>query len=497
MAQQDTQRAVLDVLVIGTGFSGVGAGIKLLDAGISNFKIFEKSQGIGGTWYDNTYPGAACDVPSHFYCYSFEPNPNWSRIYSPQAEIQKYIEGCVDKYGLRKHIVHGAKVLALRLIEAEAVWEISFADGRKAKARHVINGGGGLHKPLIPDFPGKGQFTGPAMHTAEWDHSVRIDNKRVAVIGSAASAIQVIPAIANAAKSITVFQRTPNYIVPRGDRDFTAAEKKRFARWPWLREFYRWWIFKRMDLILFPITKKKSLLGNRIRQKVVGHMKDSIEDDELQKALIPTYRMGCKRILVSDDLFSTLNREDVDVEVSAIEAIEPKGVRTANGILHTADVIVYATGYDLDGHMASIEVTGLGGAALKDAWRNGQEAYYGCCVSGFPNYWMVTGPNTGVGTTSVVFMIEQMLDYLIKLISETKTGSMVTVKQKAQDDYNESLHKALDDSVWASGCKSWYINADGKITTLYPHNAGSFRKQMSVIQFADFDFVSTQDGQLA
>lgn len=398
----------LEVLVIGTGFSGVCAGIKLLEHGVSNFSIYDKSQGIGGTWYDNTYPGAACDVPSHFYCYSFEPNPDWSRVYSPQAEIQRYVEGCVDKYGLRPHIVHGARVTKLRLDVQSRLWQVTFADGSCVRARHVINGAGGLHKPSIPDFPGRDSFAGVAMHTARWDHSVDLTNKRIAIIGSAASAIQVIPEVAKTADKITVFQRTPNYIARRGDRDYTDREKRRFARWPWFQRLYRWWIYKRMDVLLFPITKRNSGFGRLAGATVMRHMRASVDDESLHPHLEPDYAMGCKRILLSDDLWDAINRDNVTVQTDAIECIEPEGVRTKDGTLHAADIIVFATGYDIEGHFRSIDVIGQNGRSLHEEWAIDQEAYFGSCVSGFPNYWMVTGPNTGVATTSVVFMIEQM-----------------------------------------------------------------------------------------
>ncbi len=489
-AGDDADSRVLDVAVIGTGFSGVCAGIRLLDRGIDNFRIFEKSRGIGGTWYDNTYPGAACDVPSHFYCYSFEPNPNWSRVYSPQAEIQQYIEHCVDKYDLRPHIVHGARVVELRLQEEEGTWRVSFADGRRVRARHVINGAGGLHKPSIPGFPGRDSFAGAAMHTAQWDHGVDLRNKRIAVIGSAASAIQVIPEVAKIAANVTVFQRTPNYIAPRGDRDYTESEKKRFARWPWLQRLYRWWIYKRMDVLLFPITKKHSRRGRVLGSRVIEYMRASIRDEKLHECLEPQYAMGCKRILLSDDLFDAINRDNVELVTDGIAAIEAGGIRTTDGALHAADVIVYATGFDIDGHLRSIKVFGLGGRSLEEEWADGAEAYMGCAVAGFPNYWMVTGPNTGVATTSVVFMVEQMTAYITRMIEASGRTNLICVQRRAQNRYNAGIASALADSVWASGCRSWYISESGKITTLYPNSARAFKRQLSRAGLDDFDFIA-------
>jgi cation diffusion facilitator CzcD-associated flavoprotein CzcO len=490
-AHADSNRT-LDVLVIGTGFSGVCVGIKLLEKGISNFRIYEKSQGIGGTWYDNTYPGAACDVPSHFYCYSFEPNPNWSRIYSPRAEIQSYIEGCVDKYGLRPYIVHGATVVEIRLDEQAGLWRVTFADGNRVFARHVINGSGGLHKPSIPDFPGRDTFSGAAMHTARWDHTVDLSNKRVAVIGSAASAIQVIPEVARIATAVSVFQRTPNYIAPRGDRPYTDSEKQRFARWPWLLRLYRWFIYKRLDILLFPITKKDSKRGRRAGGKVIEYMRASVKNSALHEYLQPDYAMGCKRILLSDDIWRAFNRDNVTLEPDGIERMEPQGVRTKSGTLHAVDVIVYATGFDIDGHLRSIKVYGQGGRSLEQEWAHNQEAYRGGCVTGFPNYWMVTGPNTGVATTSVVYMVEQMVRFIIRMIEAAGENSLITVKRSAQEAYNARLQAALDDSVWASGCNSWYITDSGKITTLYPNNAAAFKRELAGVSLQDFEFIDAE-----
>lgn len=483
------QTQALDVLVIGAGFSGICTGIKLLERGIRNFRIYEKSQGIGGTWYDNTYPGAACDVPSHFYCYSFEPNPDWSRIYSPQAEILRYIEHCADKYEIRPHIENGAKVTEMRLDESCGIWRVSFANGDIVDARHIVNGYGGLHKPSVPNFAGKAVFTGRTMHTADWDHSVNFDNKRVAVIGSAASAIQVIPELAKIVETLTVFQRTSNYIAPREDREYTAAEKQRFTRWPLLQRFYRWFLYKRLDLILYPITKKGSTAGKIGRKKVIQHMRASVKNAELHELLEPNYEIGCKRILLSDNLYSSLNRDNTVLESNAIDQIEPTGIRCKDGTLHEVDIIVFATGFDIDGHVRSINVYGSNGQSLVDAWVEGPQGYCGSCVAGFPNYWMVTGPNTGVGTTSVVYMIEQSIQFIMRMIESAGSTNMLSVKESVQGEFNKGIQSALSQSVWASGCDSWYITETGKITTLYPLNTAAFRKQLSQASLQDFDVV--------
>ena len=487
----DKSNETLDILVIGTGFSGICAGIRLLQNGSKNFRIVEKSQGIGGTWWDNTYPGAACDVPSHFYCFSFEPNPNWSRVYSPQAEIQEYLENCVDKYGVRPHIEHGMKVESLIFDDTNSMWEAHFQNGRVIRARHVINGSGGLHQAVWPDIPGRDSFSGPSMHTAHWDHSVDYKDKRVAIIGSAASAIQVIPAIADDAADVEVFQRTANYIVPRNDREYTDREKKRFARWPWLLRLYRKFIFLRMDMLLYPITRQGSWYGQQATRKIIQYIRETVDDPALHDALIPDFTIGCKRILISDDIYTTLNRDDVTLVTTAISTIEGKGIRTADNRLHEADIIVYATGYDVEAHGKSIKIIGPNQHDLEGDWQNGAEAYNGCCVTGIPNYYMVTGPNTGVGTTSVVFMIEQEVEYILKLIAKAGSDSTISVRPEAQAQYNVRISEELKGSVWASGCKSWYRRDDGKIVVLYPGSARTFRKQLRDVNFNHFEQVPT------
>jgi cation diffusion facilitator CzcD-associated flavoprotein CzcO len=476
----------IDVLVIGAGFSGVCAGIKLLEKGISNFRIYNKTRGIGGTWWDNTYPGAVCDVPSHLYCYSFEPNPNWSRKYPAQGEIKTYIEHCVTKYGLTPHIHHGKKIVKLMFDEIAGLWNVIFEDRNIVKARHIINGSGGLHVPSIPDFPGRETFDGAGMHTARWDHSVDMHGKRIAIIGTAASAIQVVPEMEKIGKEVFVFQRTPNYVAPRKDREYTTMEKIIFSKVPFLAKLYRWFIFMRMELLLFPVTKKNSPRGNKIGNLIKQYIRATVNDKNIHASLEPDYKLGCKRILISDDYYETLNRENVCLVTEEIQEIKPKGILTKTGQFIEIDVIIYATGFDIEKHLRSVEIIGLNKKSLLETWAVNQEAYQGACLAGFPNFYLVTGPNTGVATTSVVFMIEQQVHFIMQLIKRAGREKLISVKQEAQDRYNDLIHSALKDTVWSSGCKSWYIREDGRITTLYPYNGRTFRKQSKKVNFNDF-----------
>jgi cation diffusion facilitator CzcD-associated flavoprotein CzcO len=484
---------VLDVLIVGAGFAGICAAIKLREQGLHNIRIYEKAAGIGGTWWHNTYPGAACDIASHLYCYSFEPNPYWSRIYSPQKEIQAYIEHCADKYDVGKNIQLNTAVREFTFDEEHKLWIAHLDDGSNSSARHVIFASGALHLPAFPDIPGSEQFAGPSMHSAQWDHEVDFTDKRVAVIGSAASAIQLIPELAEVASQLDVYQRTPNYIAPRNDREFTAREKARFARWPWISRLYRAYLFLRGELLLFPIVKTRhySLRRERLEHMVKKHIRTSVARPGEREAMVPDYPLGCKRILIADNFFSAMNRSNVQLITSAITSIETDALVTADGERRGADIIVYATGFDLENYMRSTEVTGPGGIRLSELWSRAPAAYRGAFVPGLPNFYLTTGPNTGVGTTSVVYMIEAQLQLILQSIKLAGADKQIQVSQAAHDRYNHEIRGALKETVWAGSCNSWYKNEEGEISTLYPHNARRFRREHRMLRMEDFELSET------
>jgi len=479
----------LDALVIGVGFSGICAGIKLRETGITNFRIYDKAQGIGGTWWDNVYPGAACDVPSHLYCFSFEPNPDWSRLFSPQPEIQQYAEHCVDKYGLRPHIEFGREVESMDFDDALGLWCTAFTNGAPAWSRFIIAGMGGLHKPMWPDIPGRSDFAGAAMHTAKWDRDFDPAGKRIAVIGSAASAIQAVPALAKSAAQVTLFQRTANYIAPRNDLEYSDRQKRRFARNHLWARLYRWLIFMRLELFVYPIIGRRWYRTSRAKG-VINFMRRAVRKPALHDALAPHFELGCKRILISDDFYPSLNRDNVSLVTAGIDRIAVDGVVDALGNLHRADAIVFATGFDIDGQFHGMDVTGANGIGLRDVWKDRVEAYRGVMVAGFPNFFMTTGPNTGVGTTSVIFMIEQTVGWIMRCIGDLKPGETVTPREAAQRAYNDEIQALLGETVWATGCKSWYKREDGRIETLVPYNARRFRREMKTVRADDLILVS-------
>ncbi len=483
------QNDILDALVIGAGFAGICLGKRLLDAGISNFRICDKAEKVGGTWFWNSYPGAACDVMSHFYCFSFEPNPDWSRKYSPWNEIQAYSEHCTDKFGLRPYIDHGKEVSISRFDDASGLWEVSFEDGSRVRTRHVVDGSGGLHVPLVPKFAGAESFAGETWHSSLWRHDIDLAGKKVAVIGSAASAVQIVPEIAKTAAHVALFQRTANYVIPRFDRAYHAWEKWCFRHLPLYGRLYRLFLFLRYDWLAYPIVKTSA--DNIQRRYAVRQFRKlltkSVPDPELREKLTPDYPIGCKRVLISDNFFTSLNRENVSLLTEGIERFTPRGVQTVDGNVHEADVIVYATGFDTQGHHTDRRVIGPNGRTLSEAWSDAPIAYEGCMVTGFPNYHFVTGPNTGVGSTSVIFMIEQSANMIINCIKAAGGEGLISPKEEAMQAYDKEIQDSLAGTVWATSCQSWYKREDGHITILYPYNAQTYRRRHRKLREEHFD----------
>ncbi|MBL4740158.1 MAG: NAD(P)/FAD-dependent oxidoreductase, partial [Sneathiella sp.] len=459
--QLTSKEAILDHVIIGAGFAGICMGIKLLEKNCDSFVILEKEAGVGGTWYKNTYPGAACDVPSHFYCYSFEPNPNWSQVYSSQQEIQAYIKKCADKYSVTPKIRLNSAVASAHFDDNTGLWMILLETGEKFLARHVIIGSGGLNTPLIPTIPGADQFKGSIFHTAQWPRNLQLDGKKIVVIGSAASAVQAVPEIAKTAAQVTMFQRTPNYVAPRDNKSYSDKDKAAFTHSGLKRRLTRWGYFWRFDGLLFPIFKKKSSFRARATKIILGHMRHIIKDPLLRKKLTPDYELGCKRILISDDFYPALNRENVSVITDGIDQITENGVTDKTGRHHPTDCIVLATGFSLHDQMTSLDIRGVNGKRLTDIWQDRPAAYRGAQVAGFPNLFFVTGPNTGAGSTSIVFMIEAQIHYILQCIKKTGQDKLIDVKPEAVEAHNKSIQKDLDGMVWSTGCKSWYKSADG------------------------------------
>jgi cation diffusion facilitator CzcD-associated flavoprotein CzcO len=480
---------VLDALVIGAGFAGICLGKRLLDAGITDFRIIDKAPGVGGTWHWNSYPGAACDVLSHFYCFSFEPNPDWSRKYAPWHEIRAYAEHCVDRFGLRKHIELGKTVQMARFDDQTRLWEVELADGGLILARHVIDGSGGLHVPMIPSIAGAGSFKGEQWHSSRWRHDIKLEGRKVAVIGSAASAVQIVPEIAKSAASVVVVQRSANYIIPRHDRSFRAFEKWCFRHLPGYGKLYRLILFLRYEWLAYPIVKTP--VDNVQRRYALWlfrrMLNRHIKNPQLRKRLTPDYPIGCRRVLISDDYYPALNRDNVTLVSGEIQGITSTGILMHDGGEFEADVLIYATGFDTQGHHLDQRIVGRSGQALSAAWSKAPVAYEGCMVTGFPNYYFVTGPNTGVGSNSVICIIEQSARLIIQCIKAAGNDKLIELNQAAMEAYDSEIQSALTKTVWAASCSSWYKRDDGRITALYPYNAQTYRRRHRKLRLEHFN----------
>jgi cation diffusion facilitator CzcD-associated flavoprotein CzcO len=468
------------VIIVGTGFGGLGMAIKLRERGFDSFTVLERANDVGGTWRDNTYPGAACDVPSHLYSFSFEPNPRWSRMFGLQAEILDYLRHCTDKYGVRTHIRFDTAVVSATWHEDRALWEVRTNHGETLWARAIVSATGGLSRPAYPDIPGLATFGGKSFHSAAWDHAYDLTDKRVAVLGTGASAIQIVPELARIAKQLTVLQRTPPWIMPKADRAIQPAERALYERFPLLQDVYRKWIFGTLDLrgAGFVLNKKVLTLGEGLAKR---HLLRQVPDPVLREKLTPTYRMGCKRILLSNDYYPAVMRPNVSVETTSIAGVSTRGVVLADGRTIDLDAIVLSTGFRAADAMAPFDVVGRDGRLLDDAWRDGAEAYLGTTVTGFPNLFLIFGPNTALGHNSMVHIIESQIAYIAKALDLTfaKNLSRLEVLPERQKAYNDEIHPRLDRAVWGSGgCVSWYRAKNGKNTTLWPGFASEFRLRL-------------------
>jgi cation diffusion facilitator CzcD-associated flavoprotein CzcO len=480
------------IVIIGAGFAGIGAAIQLQKAGMHSFRIFERAGEIGGTWRDNTYPGAACDVPSHVYSFSFEPNPEWSRMFAGSSEIQGYLLRCVEKYGLRAHLELNTAVSEARWDDARGVWTLVTSRGERVEARVVISGVGGLVDPKGPDIRGLATFAGKTMHTARWDHDYDLTGKRVAVIGTGASAVQVVPAIAPRVAKLSVFQRSPAWVVPKRDHEIGARAKERFRKFPWLLKLRRWFLYGLSELIgpmIFLDAPRLSRIGERLSER---HLRSCVQDPGLRDKLRPRFQFGCKRMLISDDYWPTFERPNVELVTERIEEIRPHAVVTADGREHPIDVLVLATGFALNIATAPFPIYGRDGQSLSDAWVKGAVAYKGVTVAGFPNWFILMGPNTGPGHTSVLVFTEAQIDYALQAIRrmvDDPTLRSVEVRRDVQDAYNAGIQGRMKHMVWSSGCSSWYLSPDGENHSLYPGLASEYRARTRTFKASEYHLV--------
>ncbi len=463
------------VAIVGAGFSGLGMAIRLKQAAIDDFVVLERGEDVGGTWRDNTYPGAACDVPSHLYSFSFAPNPHWSRTYSPQREIRDYLRRTADRCGVRPHIRFGHEVRDASWDEGAQQWRITTAQGRFA-ARMLIFGNGPLAEPSVPAIPGLDRFAGTLFHSARWDHGHDLTGQRVAVIGTGASAIQFVPHIQPRAGHLTLFQRTPPWIVPRLDRPISGRRRTLFRAAPIAQRARRTAIYWQREIGALGLVYRPPMMqaAERIAR---AHLEAQVADPALRAKLTPSYTMGCKRILLSDDFYPALTQPNVEVVTDHIREVRARSVVTDDGVERPIDTIILATGFHVTDNPIYQRVHGRDGRALTDAWHDGPRAYLGAAVAGFPNLFIMIGPNTGLGHTSMVFMIESQLAYILDClrVMDRRGLGAVDVRLDAQDAYNDELQRRMRRTVWASGCASWYLAANGRNTTLWPGFTWEYR----------------------
>ncbi len=468
-ATPHSAREDFPLAIIGAGFGGIGMAIQLKKAGIHTFTMFERADEIGGTWRDNTYPGAACDVPSHAYSLSFEPNPKWSRKFSPSEEIQGYLLGLVDKWDLREHLRFGAEIVEARFDDQAGSWTLRTGDGDSFTARVVISAVGGLVDPSYPDIDGIDSFKGKKIHTARWDHDYDLGGKRVGVIGTGASAVQVVPAIAPRVGNLEVFQRTAAWVVPKRDAVYSETTRKLLARFPFLLSLSRavkYWASELFGPMIFLNAPRLSSIGEKLS---LAHLKSQVKDPELRRKLRPNFQFGCKRVLVSDDYWRSFERDNVDLVCEGIRKITPTGIRTEDGSLHKLDAIVFATGFELGLAKAPFPILGREGRALDDSWAKGAVAYKGMTVSGFPNWFIIMGPNTGPGHTSVLVYTEAQISHALQAIRKLRDEGLryIDIRQDVQDHYNARIQGRMKYMVWPT-CNSWYLSEDGSNHSLYP-----------------------------
>lgn len=476
-----------DTLIVGAGFTGVGTAIKLLEAGVDDFIILDRSDRVGGTWRDNTYPGAACDIPSLLYSFSFVKNPDWSRAYSPAGEIRQHIEDMVDAFDLRRRIQFGIEVNGLAFDEAEGVWTVKTTGRKRFRARTVVLASGPLPDHKWPDIRGLDTYQGHKIHSANWDHDYDFTGKRVAVIGTGASAVQIIPELVKTAGFVKVFQRTPGWVIPRLDIATPPVARTLFAKVPAAQQLARQILFWGHEASATAMVWDTPLTG-LVARLGKAHLRRQVADPWLRRQLTPDFTPGCKRMLVSSDYYPALQRDNCKLIDWPIATMSPVGIRTSDGIEHHLDAIVFATGFDVHLTGPPYPVTGLGGRSLADEWKGGAQAYKSINVHGYPNLFLMTGPNSGPGHNSLLVYVEGQIDYAVTGISTIlrKNLRYLDVRADVQERHNTRLQQRLTKTTWMSGCTSWYLTADGFNASMYPGTATQYLRQMRDFRLGDY-----------
>jgi cation diffusion facilitator CzcD-associated flavoprotein CzcO len=475
------------IAIVGSGFSGLGMAVRLKQEGIEDFVVLERAEDLGGTWRENTYPGCACDVPSHLYSFSFAPNPEWSRTFSTQPEIWEYLRNVARDEDIESHIRYGHEVTAARWDAQAELWRIETAGG-DLTADMLIAGAGPLSDPKLPDIEGIEGFEGKIFHSARWDHEHALDGERVAVVGTGASSIQLLPKIQPKVGKLHLFQRTPPWVVPHRDRPISTWERRLYRIFPPAQKLVRGVVYCARELYVLPLMRpREGSIAERMARK---HLRDQVPNPDLRSKLEPTYRIGCKRILISDAYYPALGQPNVEVVTEGISAITAHGIVTADGVEREIDTIILGTGFHVTDMPLAEWIYDGDGRTLAEVWQGSPQAYLGTAVTGFPNLFLLVGPNTGLGHNSIVFMIESQLHYLMECLRFMDRGGLgvIEVRKEVQARFDSELQSKLQGTVWTSGgCVSWYLDAQGKNTTIWPGSTWPYRRRLRRFTPADYE----------
>lgn len=494
MGQQ--QHEHVRVAVIGSGFGGLGAAVRLRREGITDFVVLERAASVGGTWRDNSYPGCACDVPSHLYSFSFAPNPDWPRTFSGQEHIRAYLEHVTDTFRLRPHLRFEHEVLKMYWDPEKLRWEIETSRGTLS-ADVVVSATGPLSDPKMPDVPGLADFPGKVFHSARWDHDYDLTGKRVAMIGTGASAIQIVPSIQPEVDSLTLFQRTPPWVMPRMDRKISGAERWLHRQLPFTGAARRGLLWGIRELQVQAFTKRPNELG-LVEQLAKANMRKAIKDPELRAKLTPSYRIGCKRILLSSTYYPALAQPNVDVVASGLKEVRGSTLVAADGTETEADAIIFGTGFHVTDMPIAERVVGAEGITLAEAWKDGMESLRGATAAGFPNWMTIIGPNTGLGNSSMILMIESQLNYMADYLRQLNLlgeGSALAARPSSVHAWNRRVQERMKRTVWnTGGCTSWYLDASGRNTTIWPGTTTEFRGATRHVDLAEYEVIRAAVG---
>jgi cyclohexanone monooxygenase len=495
----DPMSAKLSLGIIGAGPGGLALGILLARAGFHDFTIFDREDDVGGTWRINTYPGLACDVKSHLYSYSFDLNPRWSRLWSPQPEILAYFQRCADEYGLRPHLKLRTEIRSARWDEETQRWCLTTTAGEQHHFNVVVSAVGLFTRPVLPDLVEEEPFTGTVMHSSRWDHSVQLEGARVAVLGTGSTASQLVPELAKVAGKVYSVQRSPTWILPKPDRPYTRRERWVFAHVPFAKKLYRTrlWLRSESNISVIEHGSEKTLAFNAIALRM---LEKTVGDEELRRKLTPDHPMGCKRLVFSSDYLPALSRPNVEVVSSPARYLKARSLVTEDGTERDVDVVVCATGYAAADYLGQLDVAGERGITLREVWREGAHAYLGMAVPGFPNFFMLYGPNTNVGSNSVIFMLEAQARYIVRALKymRRKGKTYIAVRPPALADFVAKIDRWMNGTVWTTQCSNYFRAANGRVVTQWPRSARSFWGMTRRFKPADFSFraaaVSQVDG---